>query len=308
MIEKPGQNRSAIIITDSLNTSVASFDIGGFRLVLPGNSIVTKDTKIRINRTYRHAKLDVPLLDALKNAMHNADEPLSFMLSGGIDSSVLYSIAMGEGIRCNAITVGTKTSEDFLYSATLIEKKGGELMRSELTDDSIKYALRTLRHTSLDVYSIILGIVEYAAMKHLKSFGYKTVVSGMGSDELFFGFAVHKRTDEKNLKELRERRLSYVAATDIFRITSIGKLFGMKVCAPYLSEEVVDYAMSLDLDEKGTYDKGQVRSLGRKLGIPEEIVNRRKNAMQYSSGLLKRLHSLAEANKLDHISDLIYSI
>ena len=124
-----------------------------------------------------------------------ADVPVSSFLSGGLDSSLISVLAAGYNQRLSTYTIGTRPQDK------LIEK---------MPDDE-KYADRLAKLHSFDHHKIIIdptivkdlpqmvkrfdepigdpaAINTYLICKQARAEGVKVLLSGMGADELFFGY------------------------------------------------------------------------------------------------------------------------
>ncbi len=139
-------------------------------------------------------ELDQVLGDSVKRHMV-ADVPVSSFLSGGLDSSLISVLAARHNTRLSTYTIGTRPED------RLVEK---------MPDDE-KYADLLAGLHSFDHHKIIIdpGIVNdlpqfvgkfdepigdpaaintYLICKQARAGGVKVLLSGMGADELFFGY------------------------------------------------------------------------------------------------------------------------
>ena len=179
-----------------------------------------------------------------------------------------------------------------------------------LDDSEVEKIAGVLSKLGLDVYSVIIGITEYAVMKYAKSKGYKKILSGIGSDELFFGFKKHRDVPPDRLASFREERLNYLGIFDLLRLRKMSEDLGIDIGFPYLDEEVVGYALNSEINAKadGIYDKRVLRDLGRRLGLSELLSERKKKAMQYGSGVTKSLERLLKKHRLKNVGEFIKNI
>ncbi|WP_321777246.1 asparagine synthase (glutamine-hydrolyzing) [Sulfurimonas sp.] len=118
-------------------------------------------------------------------------EPIASLLSGGIDSATINYYALQEGLNLQTYTIGykdfskyderenAKRSADFLG----LKNKAIEISGEDFIDAS-ELVLDTLDEPLNDPASIPL----YLLFKEIKKDGYKVVLSGEGSDELFLGY------------------------------------------------------------------------------------------------------------------------
>ncbi len=301
----------SIIKTDRFNSECKSVKLGNFTFILPGNSLIRTDGKITINRVEDNyitinKTLDTILYDSVRKC-GNFD---SIMVSGGIDSSIIAAIGLKINKGCNLIVGGFKDSEDVRYAEILGTDLNSKVTKVILDDNEVEKIAKTLSELGLDTYSIIIGITEYAVMRYAKEKGCKNILSGLGSDELFFGFKKHRDVPPDKLKSFREERLKYLGVFDLLRLKKMSDKIGIEVKFPYLDEEVVEYALSLEIDTKSNdiYDKKILRDLGNSLGLNDLLLERKKKAMQYGSGVTKSLERLSKKHRIKNVGEFIESI
>ncbi len=185
--------------------------------VQPGQALIVERAhgKFRIS-TYQYWDMDFPLLeergsdedeqeyivqvrDKLMEAVHlrlEADVPVGCYLSGGIDScSILGLSAAAQQSPVKAFTIGF---DDAAYDETAIAREMADsvgadqdvmmLSASHLYDNFEE----TLWHAERTIYNT-LGVAKLLMSRHVKQAGYKVVVTGEGSDELFAGYPSFRR-------------------------------------------------------------------------------------------------------------------
>ncbi|MCT2399936.1 asparagine synthase (glutamine-hydrolyzing) [Novosphingobium mangrovi (ex Huang et al. 2023)] len=125
-----------------------------------------------------------------------ADVPVACYLSGGIDSCSI--IGMAAAIQQSPVKAFTISFDDARYDeaaiATEMAEKAGadqDILTVKALDlygknfeDAIYYSERTFYNT--------LGVAKMLMSKHVREVGYKVVITGEGSDELFGGYAQFK--------------------------------------------------------------------------------------------------------------------
>ena len=125
-----------------------------------------------------------------------ADVPVACYLSGGIDScSILGMAAAIQQSPVKAFTIGF---DDARYDETSIATEMAEMVGADQDilrvsaadlygqnfEDAVYYSERTFYNT--------LGVAKMLMSKHVTENGYKVVITGEGSDELFGGYAQFK--------------------------------------------------------------------------------------------------------------------
>ena len=135
------------------------------------------------------------LLESLQLRLE-ADVPVACYLSGGIDScSTLGMAAASQQASVKAFTIGFDDSDyDETPIATEMARSVGAdqdvmLLKAEHLYDNY---VETLWHTERTIYNT-LGVAKLLMSRHVNKAGYKVVVTGEGSDELFGGYPAFRR-------------------------------------------------------------------------------------------------------------------
>ena len=289
------KNRNDTLLIDKINSASKNEEIFDFRFIFPGGATVTISDnviKIKLGKNEKTGQLDIA--QALKDSILRF-KPDSVLVSGGIDSSVLAAIAVKEFKDVKLISAGTEDSEDAYYAGILSGELNGSLNNVTITEENLIHAIKELKELKLDIYNIIMGITEFLSIERAKKMGLKRIISGVGSDELFFGFQKHKTMKREELGEFRESRLFYMPALDLWRLNSIAHKLDVSIAFPYLDDKVIEAALSKSVEELAeNYDKFPVRSIGKSIGLSGKITERRKKAMQYGSGTVKLIRDLSK--------------
>jgi asparagine synthase (glutamine-hydrolysing) len=125
-----------------------------------------------------------------------SDVPVSIFLSAGIDSGTIAGLATQLGAKVEGITIGfdelSASPEDEVPVAAEIAAHYGiphsirRITRAEFEQD-IPHILDAMDQPSID------GVNTWFASKAASERGYKVVLSGVGGDELFYGYSWMKQ-------------------------------------------------------------------------------------------------------------------
>jgi asparagine synthase (glutamine-hydrolysing) len=125
-----------------------------------------------------------------------ADVPVGCYLSGGIDScSIMGLAAAGSQEPVRAFTIGFDSDE---YDETPIARQMADAAGAEQDVLRIESAQlyehfeETLWHTERTIYNT-LGVAKLLMSRRVNEVGYKVVLTGEGSDELFAGYPAFRR-------------------------------------------------------------------------------------------------------------------
>jgi asparagine synthase (glutamine-hydrolysing) len=177
----------------------------GIKKLAAGEYLIFKNNNIEVKRYFDllDAKLSVitnrdEAINHLENLLEesikirlNSDVPMASLLSGGIDSATINAYALKNGVNLQTYTLGYKEYEkyDERQNAKESAKFLGlnnteiEISQNDFIDASDK-VLDTLDEPLNDPASVPL----YLLFEQIKKDGYKVVMSGEGSDELFLGY------------------------------------------------------------------------------------------------------------------------
>ncbi|MFN4262973.1 MAG: asparagine synthase (glutamine-hydrolyzing) [Thioalkalivibrionaceae bacterium] len=120
-----------------------------------------------------------------------ADVPVACYLSGGIDSCITLGLsAAQQQSPVKAFTIGfdSKEYDESAIAREMAESVGADqdILRLEATH-LYDHFVETLWHTERTIYNT-LGVAKMLMSRHVHESGYKVVVTGEGSDELFAGY------------------------------------------------------------------------------------------------------------------------
>lgn len=135
------------------------------------------------------------LLEAVQLRLE-ADVPVGCYLSGGIDSC--SAIGMASATQQSPVKAFTIGFDDADYDESVIAQEMSasvnadhDIMRLN-ADHLYDHFEETLWHTERTIYNT-LGVAKMLMSRHVNEAGYKVVVTGEGSDELFSGYPAFRR-------------------------------------------------------------------------------------------------------------------
>jgi asparagine synthase (glutamine-hydrolysing) len=136
------------------------------------------------------------LIDAVRTRLE-ADVPVGCYLSGGIDSCSILGLATAmQQSRVQAFTISFDVDayDEAAIAREMAESTGAvqeqlNLSATDLYGDSY---VKTVWHAERTFYNT-LGVAKWHMSRRVHELGYKVVVTGEGSDELFAGYPFFKR-------------------------------------------------------------------------------------------------------------------
>lgn len=126
-----------------------------------------------------------------------ADVDVGCYLSGGIDSCCILGLATGamqSAVKAFTISFDNDDYDEASIAREMAESMGADqemihLKAEDLYGDNY---VKTVWHAERSFYNT-LGVAKYLMSKRVNECGYKTVITGEGSDELFAGYPALKR-------------------------------------------------------------------------------------------------------------------
>lgn len=280
--------------------------------VKPGEIVMfdKKDHSIKtssfIYRSYKnYGKAD--LLTCLKEAIvdptkryleQSTDKKIGLLLSGGIDSSIIVKLLHNDlkpyfEDRIRVFCLGGKDSNDLVAAKRMAEDLGINLIHVEPYSESEALAkCADIVHT---VESKLSRVVKVALLqdelgKKIQEEGIEILLSGEGSDELFFGYDrfINGLTPYQ-IEEMYAyffNRVFYYTLLQRYDRVYARRLIEGRV--PYLDQELIELSKKFTTEEKINHHMGgaplskiPLRIVGKEIGLPKEIYERKKEKMTY---------------------------
>ena len=207
------------------------------------------------------------------------DSALGF--SGGIDSSLINFIA---GNRLHPYNVSVPGSRD-LFNATMVsERLGFKFTHIDPVGLNIKKYREMVRDADPGIsesdmgYEVVLAIL-------LDSIDEEYLVTGQGSDELFYGY--RRFIDNPDLTN--DGHLKKLYSSTLPREERLASAMGKKLVTPYLSPEILGVMEGMQREQniRGNMNKLMLRQAAVCLGYPVDLAMIPKKAAQYGSGIQK---------------------
>lgn len=206
------------------------------------------------------------MIESVKNRLISKSYPISLLISGGLDSSIIASI-LEEATDSDVTWYSIENGESY-YVNLLAEKFGKKVnfltyeMDESLNQEIYKY----WNETPIDLGSVIPQYHLFKAIKRTSD--HRIVLSGDGADELFGGYKRIHEYDSQHSDVFQE--LSYY---HLPRLDKMSMAHTLELRNPFLNLEIVRFALSLPLEWRT--DKKILKDTFSPL-LPDEIINREK--------------------------------
>lgn len=231
--------------------------------------------------------------DRLENAIRirvmNTDRELGFLLSGGLDSSLVVAIA--QKMLPNTVktfSIGQPDSPDILAARKVAETLGTNhhevFFNFEEGTNVIPDVIKSLE--SYDTTTIRASTPMWLLCKWIKeNTDVRVLLSGEGSDEILGGYKYYKNAPSLEAFQTETvRRLRLIHQFDVLRADRCTAAHGLELRVPFLDREFVESVIMLDpVMKKTPLEKKVLRDLFSNI-LPTEIINRPKDAFSDAVG------------------------
>lgn len=222
----------------------------------------------------------------------DADAPLGFLLSGGLDSSLVCAVSariLGKPIRTFAIGMSTDAI-DLKYAKEVADYIGSEHTEVIITADDVINALPEVIAMlgTYDITTIRASIGMYLVCKYIhENTDIRVLMTGEISDELFGYKYTDFAPDAESFQNEAAKRIRELYMYDVLRADRCISVNSMEARVPFGDLEFVEYVMKIDPALKmNTYNKGKylLRHAFEGDYLPYDILMREKAAFSDAVG------------------------
>lgn len=228
-----------------------------------------------------------------------SDVPVGVLLSGGLDSSLISSIASGlvkkKGEQLHSFSIGLSSdSPDVVAARSVADFLGTEHHEVYFTiEEGIAILDKLIWHLeTYDVTSVRASTPMYFLSKAITEKGIKVVLSGEGADEIFGGYLYFRNAPSAfHFQKETIDRVQKLFTADLLRADKSTMAHGLEARVPFLDKSFLELAIAIRPEEKQphTYDGIEKYILRKAFDTPEqpylpaEVLWRQKE--QFSDGV-----------------------
>ena len=222
-----------------------------------------------------------------------SDRNIGFLLSGGLDSSIICYIAstLLSSNRIRTFSIGTnKNSPDLVAGRKMAKHIGSNHTEVLYTiEDGLDAIRDVIYHTeSYDCTTIRASVPMYLISKFIKeNTDIKVLISGEGADEIFGGYLyLRNAPNAEEFKKECERLINNLYTFDIKRADRVTAANGIELRVPFLDSDIINISnefSNAELFNKNGIEKKILRDAFRTL-IPDFIIDRQKDAFSDAVG------------------------
>ena len=224
-----------------------------------------------------------------------SDRPVCALLSGGLDSSLVCSIAnkllKETGQKLYTFSIGIPGSPDNKYAQIVADYIGSEHTVINISQEDAIAALKDViwATETYDITTVRASTGQYLVSKYIAdNTNFKVILSGDGSDEVTNGYLENfLAPDTEALHKHAVKRISEIHYYDVLRADRATSIHGLELRVPFLDVSFVDYYLSIDpvlkMPSKNRCEKYLLREAFSNNYLPEEVLWRQKEA--FSDGI-----------------------
>lgn len=289
-----------------INNTFFSFYKPEWLINVQNNPVKLPDNDLNYNQLKQN------LIKSVESHIKLSDQPIGFLLSGGLDSSLVVSIAHYLKEKCyinneiKTFTIGLEGGNDIKYAEEVANILQTNHTTYNFTFNEVIEELSNIIYfiETYDITTVRASICNYLLIKKIKQdTDIKVLLSGEGSDELFGGYLYFHKcpSDEEMQLELTDKLLQ-LHRYDCLRSHKSGLANTIEVRVPFLDIDFVNYVMNISpkyklINSKQPIEKYILRkAFDNNEFLPDSILYRQKE--QFSDGI-----SNSENNLIDQLKN-----
>ena len=262
--------------------------------------------KLTINQA--SARLSVLLRKSIRRITRGVDK-VSVAFSGGLDSALTALLAKKANCNLEAVSVGLPGSQELSNVEQFAQELDLPITIETFGFDSLEEYVRRvvwlIEEPNLMKVSVAVPL-HWAAMVAAKR-GCRVMLCGQGSDELYGGYYKYARTlDGKGRRALVAELYRSVldsAQVNYERDDQATSPFGVELRTAFADLDVIEFSLAIpsQFKVKAGNDltrKWVLRNVAKEEGLPEDMVWRRKKAIQHGTGVENAIRKLAKKRGL----------
>jgi len=252
-------------------------------------------------------QLQTLLLESLKERLSDTKKA-AVAFSGGLDSSLVAMLARIFEIEVQLITVGLEDQHELHCAKAAAKALELPLHLQTYTPDDVERTLPKVLWLieEPDVMKAGVAIPIYWTAEIASKLGFRILLAGQGADELFGGYQRYLRdyaAGDEVVRDSMYRDVITCHEKNFQRDDQACSFHKVELRLPFADQNVVNFSLGLPTHLKIESPEDHLRKrilrlTAQNLGMPPFIVNRKKKAVQYATGVSKALRRLARQENL----------
>jgi len=252
------------------------------------------------------------LRETLEHAVHdridNTDREIGFLLSGGLDSSLIASIATRKLGKIRTFSIGLEGSPDLEAARTMAKYLDTDHTEVKFTPEEGIAHINDVIHSleSYDTTTVRASTPMWLLCKYIKqNTPCRYIFSGEGSDEILGGYLYfHNAPNVDEFACENMRRLRLIHQFDGLRADRCAGAHGLDLIVPFLDKNFIETCMTINQKHKiDTIEKRVLREAFQGY-LPDTILWRQKDGMSDAVGTnwVDEIKKYAE----DEVDDILF--
>ena len=285
---------------------IATADKRGFKFIPMKILKCTKSKQMTMKTAAR--KLQTLLEDSVKKRTSDLKE-VAVAFSGGLDSGIIAHLAKKSNIAVHLVHVSLRNQPETEHA-----KKAAEELKLPISihiyeeEDLEKVIPKVLwQIEEPDPIKTSIGVPLYWTAENATRKGFKVLLAGQGADEMFGGYKRYVDEYFQHGDAAAQRRMfedtAGIHESNIERDFKICNFHNIELRLPFATYKIAKFAISLPIKLKlersqNTLRKLVLRNAAKNLGIPENIAEKPKKAIQYTTGINRALEKICRKKKI----------
>lgn len=285
---------------------IAVLDNHGFSFYLV--KVLRMPPKETVDMEIAARALQLLLLESTRKRVSDL-EAVAVAFSGGVDSSVVAVLAENVGLDVQLVSVGLDGQREVLFAEEAAEALGLPLRLKTYTVGELEETLAEVLWLTEEPNPVnaCIAVPFFWLAETASKLGYPVLLAGQGADELFGGYQRYLTEYSRSGAEAVEQKMFHdienAYQANFQRDNQVCSYHGVELRLPFIDRDVVDFVLRLPLRLKidsveDRLRKRVLRRAARNLAIPSFMADKRKKAVQYTTGVTKALQRLAKAENL----------
>jgi len=252
------------------------------------------------------------LRETLEHAVHdridNTDREIGFLLSGGLDSSLIASIATRKLGKIRTFSIGLEGSPDLEAARIMAKYLDTDHTEVKFTPEEGIAHINDVIHSleSYDTTTVRASTPMWLLCKYIKqNTPCRYIFSGEGSDEILGGYLYfHNAPNVDEFVCENMRRLRLIHQFDGLRADRCAGAHGLDLIVPFLDKNFIETCMTINQKHKiDTIEKRVLREAFQGY-LPDTILWRQKDGMSDAVGTnwVDEIKKYAE----DEVDDILF--
>jgi asparagine synthase (glutamine-hydrolysing) len=232
-------------------------------------------------------------------------DKVAVAFSGGIDSALTALLAKRTGAKVEAVSAGLVGSSELSSVDHFARELNVPLTVETYSPNALEEYVRRILWLVEDpsMMKVSVAIPLHWAARIAANLGCRIMLCGQGSDELYGGYYKYARTlDNKGRKALTAelyRSIIDSPQVNYERDDQATSPFGIELRTIFADLDVINFSLSIPSKFKvrlgnDVTRKWVLRYAAKHLGLPDDIVWRRKKAIQHGTGVENAIRKIAK--------------